>query len=99
MVNPSAADFRDWRSDFVGFEAETGTFPPAMGYSTERERCSDDSDADGADVNVTVAEIGPFLDILGASWQWCILDICGRPSFGRDILAVYEDPIRRSGAK
>ena len=23
-VNPSAADFRDWRSDFGGFEAETG---------------------------------------------------------------------------
>ena len=37
-VNPSAADFRDWGSDFGGFEAETGTFPPAMGYSAKRVR-------------------------------------------------------------
>ena len=37
-VNSSAADFRDWRSEFRGFEAVTGKFSPAMGYSAERER-------------------------------------------------------------
>ena len=35
-VNPNATDFRDWGSDFGGFEAETGKFPPPIGCSTER---------------------------------------------------------------
>ena len=48
-VNPSAADFRDWRSDFGGFAAETGKFPPAMGYPTERGRFPEGFDANGAD--------------------------------------------------
>ena len=29
-VNPSATDFRDWGSDFGGFEAVTGKSPHAM---------------------------------------------------------------------
>ena len=95
-VNPSTADYRDWMSDIGGFGAETGKFPPAMWYSMERKRFSEDFDANGADGDVTVAEIGPFLDIWGASWKWCILDKCGRE---RDVLAVDEGPIRRSGAE
>ena len=48
-VNPSAADFRDWRFDFGGFEAETGKFPPARGYSSERGRFPEEFDADEAE--------------------------------------------------
>ena len=40
--------------------------------------------------------IGPFLDIWGASREWCIFDIFG---LWRDICADDVGPIQRSGAE